>query len=72
MGAKKSRCDIFNGTTQWWACPNMLRQVGSLDLTIKLSDQMSMAHLINGQNTMVNLTKPYPFNMANLIKPWPF
>jgi hypothetical protein len=21
---------------------------------------------------MVNLTKPYPFNMANLIKPWPF
>ncbi len=46
----------------------MLRQVGSLDLTIKLSDQMSMAHLIKGQNTMVNLTKPYPFNMANLIK----
>jgi len=45
---------------------------------VKLSHQMSMAHstkyqiimviLIKGQFGMVNLTKPYPFNMANLIK----
>ncbi len=31
-----------------------------------------MAHLTKGQIMMVNLIKPYPFNMANLTKPWPF
>ncbi len=29
--------------------------------------QIMMVNLIEGQIKMVNLTKPYPFNMANLI-----
>jgi uncharacterized protein YhhL (DUF1145 family) len=29
-----------------------------------------MVNLTMGQIKMVNLTKPYPFNMANFIKPW--
>ncbi len=32
---------------------------------------MTTAHLIKGK-IIVNLTKPYPFDMANLTKPWPF
>jgi hypothetical protein len=31
--------------------------------------QIIIVNLIKGQIRMVNLTKPYPFNMANLIKP---
>ncbi len=31
-----------------------------------------MVHLTKGQIMMVNLTKPYQFNMANLTMPWPF
>jgi len=31
-----------------------------------------MVNLIKGQIEIVNLTKPYPFNLADLIKPWPF
>jgi hypothetical protein len=31
-----------------------------------------MVNLIKSQIRMVNLIKPYPFNMANLTKPWPF
>jgi hypothetical protein len=31
-----------------------------------------MVNLTKAQIKMVNLTKPYPFNMANLTNPWPF
>ncbi len=72
MGLEKSKCDILNGSTQGWVCPNMLGYVSNLGLTNRLSHQMSMAHLIKGQIRMVNLTKPHPLNMANLIRPWPF
>jgi hypothetical protein len=47
----------------------MLCYVGSLSLTSRLSHQMSMVHLTKHQIIIVNLIKPYPFNMANLIKP---
>ncbi len=33
---------------------------------------MSMVDMTKCQIRMVNLIKPYPFNMANLTKPWPF
>jgi hypothetical protein len=46
----------------------MLGYACSLRLTSRLSHQMSMVHLIKRQIITVNLTKPYPFNMANLIK----
>ncbi len=50
----------------------MLGYVGNLGLTSRLSHQMSVAHLTKGQIKMVNLTKPYPFNMAILIDICPF
>jgi hypothetical protein len=31
---------------------------------------MNMVHLTKCQIITINLTKPYPFNMANLTKPW--
>ncbi len=50
----------------------MLGYVGNLGLTSRLSHQMSVAHLTKGQIKMVNLTKPYPFNITNLTQSWPF
>jgi hypothetical protein len=34
--------------------------------------QIIMVNLTMGQIKMVNLIKPYPFNMVDLTKPWPF
>jgi hypothetical protein len=34
--------------------------------------QIKLVDLTNNQIKMVNLIKPYPFNMANLTKSWPF